>query len=121
MKLWQCSTVLIGFAFSAAAPLHSDETPKTDQPPAKISYYRDIRPIFQANCHGCHQPAKQAGEYVMTDQERLLKGGETGEAAIVPGQPEKSQLLSQIRVTNGEAAMPKGQKPLDAAQIKLVE
>ena len=23
-----------------------------------VSFYKDIRPIFQANCQGCHQPQK---------------------------------------------------------------
>ena len=34
-----------------------------DQP---VSYYKQIRPIFQAHCQGCHQPAKSSGAYVMT-------------------------------------------------------
>lgn len=88
---------------------------------AKVSYYRDIRPIFQANCHGCHQPAKANGNYVMTNPNQLVKAGESGEAAIVAGDPAKSYLLGQIKPENGEAAMPKGQKPLPAEQIALVE
>ena len=28
------------------------------QPPAaEVSYFRDIRPIMQRTCQGCHQPA----------------------------------------------------------------
>ena len=34
--------------------------------PEKVSFYSDIRPIFQAQWHGCQQPAKAKGEYVMT-------------------------------------------------------
>ena len=30
--------------------------------PAAVSYFRDVRPILQANCQGCHQPAKASGE-----------------------------------------------------------
>ena len=40
-----------------------------------VSYYKQIRPVFQANCQGCHQPAKAKGGYVMTTFERLLEGG----------------------------------------------
>ena len=124
MKSWlhQAVAVVGCIGLCVATNARSDEKSAAEKTPTgKISYFRDIRPIFQANCHGCHQPAKQAGEYVMTDQTRLSKGGESGETAIVPGQPEKSHLLSQIRIENGEAAMPKGQKPLDESQIKLVE
>jgi WD40 repeat protein/mono/diheme cytochrome c family protein len=90
--------------------------------PAEVSYYRDIRPIFQANCQGCHQPAKQGGEYEMTEFASLINGGETGEAAVVPGKPEESYLVQQITPENGEAAMPKEKPPLaesDIAKITL--
>ncbi len=107
-------------AFAIAAPA-DDAKPGDAGPAAKVAYYRDIRPIFQANCHGCHQPAKQSGEYVMTDPKMLVKGGETGEAAIVPGDVSKSHLVAQIRPKDGQAAMPKGQKPLTEEQIKLIE
>ena len=32
----------------------------------KVSYDKQIRPILQAQCQGCHQPAKAGGGYVMT-------------------------------------------------------
>ncbi|MGL4461737.1 MAG: hypothetical protein ACRC1K_06245, partial [Planctomycetia bacterium] len=35
-----------------------------DAPP--VSYFKQIRPIFQRNCEGCHQPAKSEGGYVMS-------------------------------------------------------
>ena len=57
------------------------DPPKT---PPTVSYFRDIRPIFQAQCHGCHQPAKASGGYVMTVTDALRKGGESGTPAITP-------------------------------------
>jgi WD40 repeat protein len=56
----------------------------------------------------------------MTEPASLLKGGESGEAAITPGQPEKSHLWIQIKPEKGEAAMPKGQKPLESSQLELI-
>ena len=99
---------------SAAAPSYAEE-------PAAVSYFKQIRPIFQANCQGCHQPAKQGGEYVMTTFEQLLKGGESAEAAIVPGEPAKSALLTQITPENGQAAMPKEKPPLTQPQLELIK
>ena len=61
-----------------------------------VSFYNDIKPIFQSNCNGCHQPAKKKGDYLMTEFSYLLKGGESGEVAVLPGYPEKSYLLDQI-------------------------
>lgn len=86
----------------------------------RVSYFKQIRPIFQANCQGCHQPAKRGGEYVMTSFEQMLKGGESSEAAIVPGKPEASALLTQITPKDGKAEMPKDKPPLAQPQIDLV-
>jgi WD40 repeat protein len=87
-----------------------------------VSFSRQIQPIFRTHCQGCHQPAKRGGDYVMTAFDSLLKGGESGDAAIVPGQPAKSELIAQITPgADGKAAMPKGaEKPLTAVEIELV-
>src|SRR4051812_6286317 len=89
--------------------------------PEKVSYYKQIRPIFQANCQGCHQPAKAKGGYVMTDFEKLIGKGDTGEPCVVAKQPDKSLLYKQITPVNGEAEMPKGKSPLLEPEIELVK
>src|SRR5262245_37940681 len=90
-------------------------------PPADVSFFKDVLPILrQNNCTGCHQPAKQGGEYVMTEFAALLKGGESGEAAVVPGNPDKSYLIEQITSSGGKAAMPKDAKPLTDTQIATI-
>ena len=91
---------------------------------ALISFHKDIKPIFQANCNGCHQPAKMKGDYLMTEFAALLEGGETGKIAIVPGKPEDSYLFDQIKLNEqGESEMPKGSKskPLHTHQISKIE
>ena len=81
-------------------------------PAAAVSYDKQIRPIFQARCQGCHQPAKPSGGYVMTAFDRMLAGGKSKAVAIVPKNPEESHLVDQITPDGGEAEMPRGQKPL---------
>ena len=56
----------------------------------------------------------------MTDFAGLLKGGESGEAAIVPGKPAKSYLLEQITPEGGKAAMPKDAPPLSETEIATI-
>lgn len=93
------------------------EPAKTSAP---ISYYRQVRPILQANCQGCHQPAKAKGGYVMTDFKKLLLGGSDEGAAIVAGQPEKSALLKMVQPKDGEIRMPKGKTPLAEFEVSLI-
>jgi mono/diheme cytochrome c family protein len=89
--------------------------------PAKVSYYKDVRPIFQQHCNGCHQPAKPQGGFVMTSHADLFKAGERGKIGVVAGKPGSSYLLEQLKVQeNGKAEMPKGRDPLNPILIKTI-
>ena len=88
-------------------------------PNAPVSFYKQIRPIFQGQCHGCHQPAKAKGDYIMTDFAALLKGGEDGHA-IVPGKPEESNVIKLITPQKGKVEMPQKADPLHETQVALI-
>ncbi|MEN8774805.1 MAG: DUF1549 domain-containing protein [Akkermansiaceae bacterium] len=91
-----------------------------EESPKPVSFYQEIRPIFQANCVGCHQPSKDNGDYVMTDFKRLLAGGEDA-VAVVPGKPEESYLIEEITPdATGDAEMPKKDDPLHEIEIALI-
>jgi mono/diheme cytochrome c family protein len=105
---------------SGGPPASTAEKPATPPSSPPVSYYKQIRPIFQARCQGCHQPAKDGGSYVMTEYKRLLGAGDSGKAAIVPGKPGESELVRQITPTDGKAEMPKKENPLHSADIELI-
>ena len=109
--------LVLGAVLLATGPTSAQEKKADD----KVSFAKSIRPIFQANCQGCHQPAKARGEYVMTSFASLLKGGDSGEKAVVAGHSAKSNLVKQITPVNGKAEMPQGKKPLDASEIDLIK
>lgn len=115
----RCFVILVGL-FSIVR-FHAIGAEKLDSKTAEsVSFYNQIRPILQANCQGCHQPAKAKGGYVMTDFELLFKPGESGEKPVVPNQPDASYVIKQIVPKNGEAEMPKGKPPLTEPEIELV-
>ncbi|MEM8953431.1 MAG: DUF1549 domain-containing protein [Verrucomicrobiota bacterium] len=85
----------------------------------RVSYWEDVRPIFQAKCQGCHQPAKAKGEYVMTDVAKLIAGGDTGEA-VVAHAAAKSFLIEMVTPVDGEVEMPPKGEPLTDEELGLV-
>jgi mono/diheme cytochrome c family protein len=109
------AVAVVGCAFHC--PASADDAAEV----RKVSFAKEVEPLFRSNCQGCHQPAIPHGEYVMTDFAKMLTGGETGDAAIVPGKPEASHLLKQIEKVDGKAAMPKKAEPLSDADIELVK
>lgn len=89
--------------------------------PVTVSYYKEIRPIFQQHCNGCHQPAKPLGGYITTSHSDLFKAGERGKIGIVSQKPAESYLIEQIKVhENGKAEMPKNRDPLNPIQIRRI-
>src|SRR4051794_16210409 len=79
----------------AQATLAAD-TPAKKDADAKVSYYKEVRPIFQQHCQGCHQPAKAQGGYVMSAYADLFKKTEHDNPGIVHGKPQQSAVYQQI-------------------------
>jgi WD40 repeat protein len=116
MPLTSCAAVLI-----FCAVVRSDEPAKDKEAPEEISYYRQVRPIFQQHCQGCHQPAKDQGGFVMTDYASLLKAGNSNKPGIVAGHPESSLVFQQITSQAGKPPeMPKGKDPLIDHDVNLI-
>lgn len=127
VRFWPLTALILGHLALVVLPVGKIAPAAAQEPPqaspegaSPVSYFRQIRPIFQAQCAGCHQPAKASGGYRMTDFAGLLAGGESGSAAIVPGQPEASPLLDLIRPTDGQAAMPPDLPPVSDESIELI-
>src|SRR5688572_9722802 len=95
---------------SAAAVARGEDKP--------VSFYNDVRPIFNASCNACHKPEKTKGDLDMTSHAALLKGGKHG-AGVVPGEPAKSKLLEMI--SGPEPEMPPDDEPLGKEQVALIE
>ena len=88
--------------------------------PTPVSFAKDVRPVLAANCFGCHQGALSEADFVMTQFEKLLEGGASGDPAIVPGNPDESQLLEWITPKDGKADMPPDGPPLTEQQIDAI-
>jgi mono/diheme cytochrome c family protein len=81
-------------------------------PENKEFFENKIRPVLAQNCFACHTNS-QMGGLRLDSRDGLLKGGKSG-AAIVPGEPEKSLLITAIR-QNTELKMPKDGHLTEAA------
>jgi hypothetical protein len=81
-----------------------------------VSYHKQIWPILQAKCQGCHQPASAGGKLVVTTYSGFRKGGEHGGAFLVK-KPDASLVLDYL--TGKRTLMPKGGPALPAPDIAL--
>ena len=78
-----------------------------------------VRPVLADNCFACHT-ASRMGDLRVDSRQALLKGGKSG-PAIVPGDPDKSLLITAVRQTTEKLKMPMGGKLKKEEVDALVE
>ena len=70
-------------------------------------YDADIAPILEQYCVKCHGPEKQKSKFRLDSYERLMRGGSSEEAPIIPYQPMQSPMLEYLLLPKSdEYAMP---------------
>ncbi len=82
--------------------------------PERVDYVHDVAPMLKAHCASCHSGAEPAGNLDLTSAKSLAR-------VIVPGQPDKSQLVIRLLGTDGNPRMPMGFAPLSDAQIGQIK
>lgn len=89
-----------------------------------ISFTRQVRPILATNCFPCHGPDENTRE---ADLRLDTAEGSTsdlgGYQAIVPGEPEESEVLKRMIESDPDLKMPppESHKTLKPEQIELIK
>jgi hypothetical protein len=106
---------LIAFVIPAAGA--------NEDPPLKVDFTRDIRPILANNCLLCHGPDPKArkGDLRLDTREGAM-ADLGGHAALVPGKPEASELVKRVTAADPEELMPplKSGKKLSPREVELL-
>ena len=90
-----------------------------------VDYQREIRPLLSSHCYKCHGPddkVRKAG-LRFDIRDAALKPSRQGEAAIVPGDPEASELMHKILSSDPDEVMPPpaAKRPLTPEQKELLK
>ncbi len=104
---------LLGLSLSQSARTAGtfDQAPEPSREGLEF-FEQKIRPVLLANCSKCHsaEAKKPAGGLLLDSRAGLLKGGASGQPAIIPGDPDNSLLIKAIRYTDPKLQMPSGGK-----------
>jgi hypothetical protein len=78
------------------------------EPARTIDYQRDVRPILADKCFTCHGPddAKREAGLRLDSLAAATRPAESGERAIVPKDPEASELLFRVTADDATLRMP---------------
>jgi hypothetical protein len=83
----------------------------------KVSY-ADVEKIFHRECVVCHSGSSPPLGVRLDSYDHVIAGGQTG-PVIIPGKPNKSELVERIKGTE-QPRMPFGKPPLSESEIELI-
>jgi ankyrin repeat protein len=95
-----------GSASGAPAPAQQKLPARAPNDGQKVDFARQIKPLLERSCVACHSGEKPRGLFRIDGREALLRGGASGEAAVVPGRSEKSQLIEYVSGNVPDSEMP---------------
>jgi Protein of unknown function (DUF1553)/Protein of unknown function (DUF1549)/Planctomycete cytochrome C len=74
----------------------------------KVDFNREVRPILAKNCFACHgqDEAKRAKGLRLDLRESAVKPLKNGDVAIVPGDPDSSELIARLTEEDETLRMP---------------
>ena len=119
-----CRLVLLAiascFIFLQAPSLQTPSLQAQETESNVIDFDRDIASILEEKCWHCHGEDDQESGLRLDLRPHLLRGGDSGLAALVPGNPDKSFLMEVINHVDEDTAMPPDDDKLPQAEIDLL-
>jgi hypothetical protein len=94
---------------------------RADGDPKAVSFEKDVLPVLQAKCFGCHDAKKARSGLRLDVRAKAFAGGETEKKGIVPGKSGESEIyLRVVSKDEKEVMPPKGEKltEKEAAALK---
>lgn len=73
-----------------------------------VDFNREVRPILAQQCFTCHGMDEQGrkGQLRLDLRESAIGSGKSGQLAIIPGNPEASQIIKRLLSTDEDEQMP---------------
>ena len=93
-----------------AGQIGAPETPLSQN--GSVNFAQQVKPLLEQSCLGCHGPERPKSRFRVDSRDLILRGGSSGEPAIVPGESERSPLVRYVAGLIEEMEMP----PLDSRE-----
>ncbi|OYP28239.1 c-type cytochrome domain-containing protein [Rhodopirellula sp. MGV] len=91
-RLWVCCRQFIAALLFASIAFPSVRQTRADE---QLDFAKDIQPILETYCVGCHSAGDAEGEFALDSFESIMHGGESG-SVITPGSAASSRMLLMV-------------------------
>ena len=89
-------------------------------PGHRVDFNAEVKPIINAKCITCHGGVRAKGGFSLLFREDAFAKTESGRPAIIPGDPDHSEMIRRITSHDPEARMPYKHEPLSKEEIDIL-
>ena len=86
-------------------------SPVTAAGPPEVDFAREVQPLLARRCFACHGPDTREAGLRLDDRAAATARLESGATALVPGDPDTSELLTRVRSADPDTRMEPGLLP----------
>ncbi len=90
------------------------------EPRRAIDFESQVLPILREHCVACHGPEAQESKLRLDSMTAALRGGDSGEVVIRPGDSAQSHLVERVTTSNATQRMPPDAEPLSEGQLAVL-
>lgn len=93
----------------------------TRQKEERVDFNTQIKPIINKHCITCHGGVKRQANFSLLFRTDAFDSTESGKPAIIPGDPDHSELIKRITSSDPEERMPYKELPLSMEEINFLK
>ncbi len=86
----------------------------------QIDFNSQVKPILNKHCIHCHGGVKKSSNFSLMTRADVLKAGDSGHAAIIPGKPGQSELIKRLKTHDLDERMPYHEAQLHQREINML-
>lgn len=86
----------------------------------KVDFSKQVKPILNRKCITCHGGVKRQGDFSLLFRQDALSNTKSGYPAIIPGNPDESEMIKRLTHHDPEERMPYKHPPLSTTEINIL-
>jgi hypothetical protein len=87
---------------------------------SKVDFNADVKPILNKKCITCHGGVKRENNFSLLFRSEALAKTKSGKPAIIPGDPDHSEMIRRLHLKDPEERMPYKKEPLSEQEIDIL-
>ena len=87
---------------------------------APIDFNTQVKPIFNKKCIACHGGVRRKSNFSLLFRVDALAKNKSGKPAIIPGDPDHSEMIRRLTINDPDERMPYKHDPLSKEEIEIL-